>query len=326
MNLVRNLPWIIALCLPMGLVPVGSILQANETQAAAEQSPEFYPLALLPFQERGRETKELGGKVTDLLFAKLVVSPALYLVDREDLDKVMEEQELSASGLVKPGAANELGQLTGAKLLVTGSVLQVGNKIVLVCKIIGTETSRVVGASATGSANDDLTEIVDRLGDAVEKAIVERSGDLVPKVVTREDQVKQLAKQLGDAPRPTVSIQVSERHIGQATIDPAAETELTLLCKQLGFEVLDPKRAAQPADITISGEGFSEFAVRRGNLASVKARLEIKAVDRATGKVLVADRQTSVAVDLTEQIAGKSALQRAASEIANRLLPQLVQK
>jgi ethanolamine utilization microcompartment shell protein EutS len=85
-----------------------------------------------------------------------------------------------------------------------------------------------------------------------------------------------------------------------------------------------PGPGERQADVIIKGEGFSEFALRCGNLISVKARLEIAAVDRATGKVVATDRQTSVEVDLTEQIAGKKALQTAAAAIAERLLPKLV--
>jgi hypothetical protein len=43
-----------------------------------------------------------------------------------------------------------------------------------------------------------------------------------------------------------------------------------------------------------------------------------------TDKIIAIDRQTAVMVDLTEQIAGKNALQSAAAQIAERLLPQLV--
>jgi hypothetical protein len=77
-------------------------------------------------------------------------------------------------------------------------------------------------------------------------------------------------------------------------------------------------------DVLIEGEGFSEFGLRRGNLVSVKARVEIKAIDRKSGEVLAIDRETAVEVDLTEQIAGKKALQNAAARIAERLLPKLV--
>jgi hypothetical protein len=76
--------------------------------------------------------------------------------------------------------------------------------------------------------------------------------------------------------------------------------------------------------VLLSGEGFSEFASRHGNLISVKARLELKAVDRQTARILAIDRQTAVAVDLTEQLAGKTALQEAAASLAERLLPKLV--
>jgi hypothetical protein len=73
----------------------------------------------------------------------------------------------------------------------------------------------------------------------------------------------------------------------------------------------------------VQGEAISEPAVRHGNLVSAKARLEVKAIDQATGKVLAIDRQTTVATDLTEQIAAKTALQEAAAMIAERLLPKI---
>ena len=136
---------------------------------------------------------------------------------------------------------------------------------------------------------------------------------------------KVAAKRVVKGKRPTVKIDISERHVGQMTIDPAAATEIGLFCKETGFDVIDSDKAGQrKADILISGEGFSEFAARHGNLTSVKARLEIKASEISTGRVVAIDRHTSVEVDLTEQIAGKAALQEAAAQIAQRLLPKLV--
>ena len=296
-------------------------------QKADRLAPAVYPTAIFPFQERGRGIDGYGEQVSDLLFASLVVNPDLYLVDRAEMKKMLEEIELNLSGMVTPNEATKVGQLTGAKILVTGSVMQVGKKLYLVAKIIGTETSRVLGASVKGAPGADLDVGVEQLAEKVGKTIAERAGELVAKPVRREDLIAALKEKLGDAKRPTVFVRVTERHVGQATIDPAAGTELTLLCKEVGFEVVDPD-AGRPAkaDVVIKGEGFSEFAMRRGNLVSVKARLEVKAVDPKTDKVIATDRQTAVVVDLTEQIAGKAALQKAAAEIAMRLLPKVVQK
>lgn len=303
------------------------LLWPGAQAAAAGRAAEVYPLAVLPFQERGSGAEGYGQKVSDVLFASLVVDPELYLVDRADLDKVLGEQELNISGAVAPGEAVQVGHLTGAKILVTGSVIEVENSIYLVAKIIGTETSRVRGESVKGKASDELAPMAEQLAEKVAKRIKKDAGELVAKEVKREDRVKALKEKLGNAKRPTVFVHVTERHVGQATIDPAAETELMLFCRAAGFQVIDPKSgSANRADLKIVGEGFSEFAGRRGNLISVKARLEVKAVEPDTGRVVAIDRQTAVEVDLTEQIAGKTALQEAAADIAERLLPKIVKR
>ena len=293
--------------------------------ARADKKPTVYPVAILQFAERGADVKDLGTQVSDLLFAELVADPAMYLVDREDLQKLLKELELNLSGVVNPSQANQVGQLTGAKILVTGSVLQVDSKLYLVAKIIGTETSRVLGASTKGGLDDDVSDLVEQLAEQVTKTIGGRADELVAKSKTREDRLAALKEALGKAKRPVLKIDVNERHVGQRPIDPAAETELTLFCTELGFEVYDPNKSdRRRAEILLVGEGFSEFATRHGNLISVKARLELKAVDAKAGQVIAIDRQTAVEVDLTEQIAGKAALQEAAAEIAERLLPKIV--
>lgn len=304
-------------------IALSAVLLSVLPLRADDDAHTVYPVAIIPFQERGLEVKEMGAKVTDLLFVNLVTNPEMFLVDREDLKKLIEEQELSASGLVNQAQATQLGQLTGAKILVTGSVLQVGDKLYIVAKIMGTETSRVVGKSVKGDFDDELDSLVESLAEGVAGVIAERAEELVAKPVKHVDRLAALKKKLGSATRPTVAIDISEQHVGQVTSDPAAETEIALFCTELGFKVLDSTANKKDADILLIGEGFSQFAARHGNLVSVKARLELKALDRKTGQVLAIDRQTSIGVDLAEQIASKSALQESAARIAERLLPAI---
>lgn len=316
--------------------PVADVTEAGR-QPANAAAPALVPVAILPFQERGAgrpgaaPAGDDGGKLTDLLFAALVAEPALVLIEREDIRTLLDEQALNLSGLANPAEAIRVGQLTGAKILVTGSVLRVDNSLYLVAKVIGTETSRVLGASVKGTARDDLGKLAEGLAAEIVKVVTERGGDLLPKTVTRDDRLAALRKALPAGDRPTLLVEIEEQHLGAAAaiagaagtavIDPAAETELTLFAKETGFDVIDAKQGKRSnAAVVLQGEAFSEPAARHGNLVSAKARLEVKAIDQATGRVLAIDRQTTVATDLSEQIAAKTALQEAAAMIAERLL------
>src|SRR6186997_2797333 len=88
--------------------------------AVQSQDSRSYPLAVLPFAERGKDTKDLGAKIADLLFAKLANEPGIVLLEREreDFRKVLDEKQLDLSALVNEGQAAKVGHLIGAKLLV----------------------------------------------------------------------------------------------------------------------------------------------------------------------------------------------------------------
>jgi TolB-like protein len=318
---------IVTLALAVGLTAAPLLYAADNTaqpaKVAATNMAAAVPAAILSFSERGAAVKGYAEKVADLLFAKLSTDPDLWLVDRQELDKVLSEHELSASGMVNPAQAVKIGSLTGAKILITGSVMDIDKDLYIVAKIIGTETTRVLGSSVKGSQRDDLAPLVGQLAAEIAKTVKQQSDKLVAPDIKLEDRIAALKKTMGDKKRPSVAVHIPERHVGQATIDPAAATEVTLFCKETGFEVFDTTDA-EKADVKLEGEGFSEFGMRRGNLVSVKARVELKAVDRKTGQVLATDRETAVEVDLTELIAGKKALQSAAARIAERMLPKLV--
>ena len=110
----------------------------------------------------------------------------------------------------------------------------------------------------------------------------------------------------------------------QKVLDPAAETELGFIMQGLGFQLVDPVSTVTPPDVQIEGEAFSEFGLRKGNLVSSKGRVEVKVIERLTGRILVVDREVVVAVDLSPEIAGKKAIQNAMAQLSERLVPALL--
>ena len=292
--------------------------------APALANPPALSVAVFDFESSEDAVKGLGPKVAALVNAHLSTASDLVLVERTELEKALGEQELGLSGTVSPDTAAKVGHLTGAKVLVTGKVIRLDRDLMLVAKVIGTETSRVYGEVVKGPSNKTIDDLAAELSEKISASISSKADTLVAKVPTREDRAEALKKVLKDARRPVVSVRIAERHFGAPVIDPAAATELSLILQECGFALADEKSAEAP-DIEISGEAFSAFGARRGNLISCKARVELKAQRKSDGKILAADREMSVAVDIAEQTAAKTALQNAAAELASRVTPKLVE-
>lgn len=288
--------------------------------AAADQ---ILTVAVLDFDSNDEAVRDLGPKVATLVSANLSAEPQIITVERADLQKILGEHELSLSGAVSPDTAAKVGQLTGAKVLITGRVFEASGQMILVSKTIGTETSRVYGEMVSGAADAPITDLSAQLAKKIAADVTAKGDTLVASVPSLDDRIAKIKKNLGDKKLPVVSVQIPEQHFGQYVVDPAAQTELSMILQRCGFTVVDSMSTNKP-DIEITGEAFSEFGMQKGNLKSCRARIEIKARDAASGSILSEDRQTGVAVDLAEHIAAKIALQNGMDDLAERLVPKLV--
>jgi hypothetical protein len=194
----------------------------------------------------------------------------------------------------------------------------------LVAKIVGTETGQVKGVIVQGKLDSNLSDIIDQLVDQLVIGLDKWASSLLPQNEIFPDKIGMMKEQLAGKKLPVVAVIVQETHIHQPIGDPAAETEMKKIFKQVGFTVIDTKRNnREPSpqdlvgvDIVITGKGFSEYGARIGGLVSCAARLEVQVMDRNSKQVIASERTTRRAVDLSDGIAGKTALQAAAHELA----------
>ena len=338
MKCATTLVSVAALCL-------ASLVSEGLAQEKAPPKPgTAYVVAVLNFETGTKETTSYGEAIPDLLTAFLTADSNLQLVERAQIKKILEEMALGQTGIVEEETKAKIGKMTGAKFLVTGRAMIVGKQLFITAKIMSTETSQVGALVAKGPTDGKLDEIVQDLATKISAYMAEKAAAMMPKIVTEKDIIAALQKQLDGKTLPKFAVLIPESHVGHPTVDPAAETEVSFLLKSIGATLISTKNAGlsdwakdflketgkeiptglNEADIIIVGEGFSEFAGATEKLISVKARVEMKAVDVKSGKILAVGRSTATAVDLAEHIAAKSALQKAAGDIALKLIPDAV--
>ncbi|MBI4023448.1 MAG: curli assembly protein CsgG [Verrucomicrobia bacterium] len=293
------------------------------TALAATAKDEVLTVAVFNFESTDEGMRDLGAKVAALINADLSADARIITVERAELEKALGEQEMGLSGTIQPETVARVGHLTGAKVLVTGKVFKIDRETIMVAKVIGTETSRVYGETVKAAGDASPADMASQLAKKIAASVSKNAETLVAKAEKPEDRIERIQKALKGAKLPVVEVHIPERHFGGITIDPAAQTEISFILEKCGFKLLDEK-STDKAEIEFKGEALSEFGMRKGNLVSCKGRVELKIIQKASGKILAVDRQTSVAVDLSEQIAAKAALQRSAQELAERMIPKAV--
>ena len=320
--------------------------KVEEKTAADVNAVDTITVAIIDFESKAPGNPDLGKQLGDILTARLSIYDQFRLVERQKLQELLKEQQLNLSGMVDSGQAVKIGRMLGARIMVFGRAFIVDRDLYLVAKVVGTETSQVKGVIAKGETESNLSDIIDQLADKLADGLERWAPNLLPKTERFQNKIKILKEQLKGKELPGVAIMIPEVHINRRVVDPAAQTEMKNLFKKVGFTVIevdrkttskwvrdfqkDPKKPIPPdfagVDIAITGEGFSEFGARIGGLVSCLARLEVQATDCRSHRIIASERTTRRAVDLSEAIAGKTALQAAGHELAIKLIEKIAKE
>ena len=283
-------------------------------------------VAILDFQSSTPGNPELGQQLSETLVATLSGESGYSLVDRSSLAKTLQEHELNITGLVDADQATKIGKLVGAKILVTGKVFLLDKQIFITAKLIGVETGLVDGIIIKGERDAEVAGLIMQLSEKLAKRIPLAAPKLIASDEVVFDPVPALKTKLAGKKLPVVSVHVTERHVEEARaarIDPAVETEIRKLMLECGFKVVDgdaTEQARAGVTVSITGEAFSEFGARIGDLYSCTGRVEIKVTNLSDKTMRISDRDSNRAVDLAENLAAKSALQKSGRTLGIRIL------
>ena len=128
-------------------------------------------IAVLDFQLQGgrNQTEDIGKIVAEWLITALVKEGRFDVIERRLLNRVLEEQKIGATGIVDPGSASKLGKVLGARIVITGSVLEFQNILEVNARIIEVESSSIIAAESVKSTS--AVRLEDLVVDMAQKII-----------------------------------------------------------------------------------------------------------------------------------------------------------
>jgi TolB-like protein len=315
----------------------GAILPNAQAQAPTSspttvaQAPANNPgitVALLDFDANMPGNADLGKQITEALTAVLTGESGFTLVDRASVNRTLQEHELNLTGLVNSEQATQIGKLVGAKILVSGKAFLLDKKIYVTAKIIGTETGLVEGILVNGPKDADTGSLVMDLSTKLSDRLRTNGPKLVAAQNAAPDPLIALQTRLKGKTMPKVGVLFKENHVPTSrpaahTNDPAVETEFKSMLTDAGFTVIEGDEkdwTREGVEVVITGNAFSEAATKIGNIVSCSGRVEVNVVNVKNNHLLLAARTTSRAADLSEQIAAKTALQKASHALGIQVL------
>lgn len=123
-------------------------------------------IAVLPFDNSGSygQDKEnfdaLQKGIAGMMISELAANPAARVVEREEIEKLLTEQSLGASGKVTPETAAKVGKLVGARYVVTGTFIDFYGDFRLDARLVNVETSEIVKVESDRMQRDHLFDII----------------------------------------------------------------------------------------------------------------------------------------------------------------------
>ena len=134
-------------------------------------------IAVLPFDNSGSygQDKEnfeaLEKGIAGMMISELAANPSARVVEREQIEKLVAEQNLGSSGKVSPETAAKVGKLVGARYVITGAFIDFYGDFRLDARMINVETSEIVKVESDRMQRDHLFDIIRSLATRLMKDV-----------------------------------------------------------------------------------------------------------------------------------------------------------
>ncbi len=104
-----------------------------------------------------------------MLISELGANPALRVVERENIQRLVDEQNLGSSGRVDAQSAARIGKLVGARYAIMGSFIDLYGDFRVDVRVVNVETSEIIKTEKASMQREHLFDLVRTLSAALNK-------------------------------------------------------------------------------------------------------------------------------------------------------------
>jgi TolB-like protein len=119
------------------------------------------------------ELAPLGKGLQDILIQELAANTGIRVVERDQINKIMEEQKLGTSGAVDKETAVKIGKLLGAKHMVTGGFQTdpKATQLNVTLRVFNVETGEIEYTTSARDKPDNLFALINKLAMQTNKGL-----------------------------------------------------------------------------------------------------------------------------------------------------------
>ena len=103
-------------------------------------------IAISGFSMKDGKSSELTALLDEMAMVEITKIPTLTVIERDKMDMILDEHALSLSDLMDTGKAIDVGRLLTADHMLTGTVIEMPNSVVIFGRIINVETAEIESA------------------------------------------------------------------------------------------------------------------------------------------------------------------------------------
>lgn len=112
--------------------------------------------------------ESLSKGLAEILITELSQVEAIQVVERQQLNAIVEEMQLAQTGLISENTSIQVGKLLGAKFLVLGSFMAVSGKQIRVdARIVEVETGKTLMGGKSQGKDEEILKLVNVLTQSI---------------------------------------------------------------------------------------------------------------------------------------------------------------